>query len=97
MGSLGTRIPRDRVAIGDILKIPSPVTSAIVYYPILSVIFIHIIPSHQISVAIANPSLVPSNSCLNTSSYLSNDICAAKNISHNDNLQRTGCLSSFHL
>jgi hypothetical protein len=56
-----------------------------------SLLIIHIIPSRQIYVAIDNPSLVPSVSCLTSSSYLWNYVCAADNISHADNLQSNGC------
>ena len=39
---------------------------------ILSSLIIHIIPSRQIHLAIDNPSLIPSVTCLNTSTYLWN-------------------------
>jgi len=47
----------------------------------LSFQIIHIIPSHQIYVAIDNPSLVPSVSCLTTSSYHWNYVRAADEVS----------------
>jgi len=47
---------------------------------------IHIIPSQMIYVAIDNPSLVTSGSCLTSTSYLWNDVRAAENISHTENL-----------
>ena len=63
---------------------------------ILSLLIIHIIPSRQIYVAIDNPSLVPSISCLTTSSYLWNYVRAADNISHAENLQSNGCWCFSH-
>jgi hypothetical protein len=62
-----------------------------------SLLIIHIIPSCQIYVAIDNPSLVLSVSCLTTSSYHWNYICAANNISHAENLQTNGSRCFSHL
>jgi len=56
-----------------------------------SLLIMHIIPSRQIYMDVDNPSLVPSVSCLTTSSYLWNYVHAAGNISHTENLQSNGC------
>ena len=48
-------------------------------------------------VAIDNPSLFPSVSCLTTGGYLWNYVHAADNISHAENLQRNGCRWFSHL
>jgi hypothetical protein len=61
-----------------------------------SLLIIHIIPSHQIYVAIDNPSLVPSVSCLASSSYLCNYVRAADNIFHAENFQSNGCQCFSH-
>jgi hypothetical protein len=65
-------IIQDCKAMGDAAKISPRVPSLCVQYVILSLIIIHIIPSRQIYVPIDNPSLIPSVSCLTTSSYLGN-------------------------
>jgi len=57
---------------------------------ILSSLSIHIIPSSQIYVAIDNASLVPSVSCLTTSSYLRHYVCVADDVSEAENLQSNG-------
>jgi hypothetical protein len=57
----------------------------------LSFVIIHIMPSHQIYVAVDNPSFVPSVTCQTTSSDLWNYMRAADNISHADNMQTSGC------
>jgi len=64
---------------------------------ILSLLIIHIIPSCQIYVAIENPLLVPSISCLTTSSYLWNYVRAADNVSNAENLESNGCRCVSHL
>jgi hypothetical protein len=58
---------------------------------------IHIIPSCKINVAINNPSLVPSVSCLTSSSDLSDDVRAAGNISHTEIWQSNSCQCFSHL
>jgi len=97
MGSLGTRLHRDCNAMGDAAKISPHVPSTRAQYAILSVLIIHIIPSRQIYVAIDNQPFVPSFSCLTTGSYLWNDVRAADNISHAENLQSNGCRCFSHL
>jgi len=84
-------------AMGDAAKISPRVPSTCAQNAIFSLLIIHIIPSHQIYVAIDNPSLVPSVSCLTTSSYLWNDVHAADNTSHTENLQSNGCRCFSHL
>jgi len=88
---LSKLIIRDRKAMGDAAKLSPPVPSTCAQNAILSLLLIHIILSCQIYVAIDNPSLVPSISCLTTGSYLWNDVQAADNISHAENLQSNSC------
>jgi hypothetical protein len=97
MGSLGTRLHRDCNAMGDVANISPRVPSPCVQNAILCFLIIHIIPSRQIDVAIDNPSLVPSVSCLTTSSFLGNYVRAADNISDVENLQSNGCWCFSHL
>jgi hypothetical protein len=87
---LSLLIIRDCKAMGDAAKISPHVPSTCAQNAILSLLIIHIIPSHQIYVAIDNPTFVPSVSCLTTSSYLWNNVRAADNISHAENLQSNG-------
>ena len=98
MASLGMRLHRDCNAMGDAAKIYPHVPSTCAHIAILSLLIIHIIPSCQIYVAIDNPSLVPSVSCLTTSRYLSNDVGAAYIVSHAENLQsnRCRCISQLY-
>ena len=97
MGPLGTRLHRDCNAMGDTANISPLVPSTSAQNAILFLIIIHIIPSHQICGAIDNPSLVPSVTCLTTSSYLWIYVGAADNISHAENLQSNGCQCFSHL
>jgi len=83
--------------MGDTATISPRVPSTFAQNAILSLLIIHIIPSRQIYVAIDNPLFVPSVSCLITSSYFWNDVRAADNISHAENLQSTGCRCFSHL
>jgi len=83
--------------MGDAAKISPRIPSTCAQNAILSLLIIHIIPSGQIYVAFDNPSLVPSVSCLTTSSYLWNDVRAADNISHAENLQSNGSRCFSHL
>ena len=83
--------------MGDAAKISPHVPSTCVQNAILSLHIILIIPSHQIYVAIDNPSLVPSVFCLTTSSYLWNYLRAADNVSHAENLETNGCWCFSHL
>ena len=95
--SLSLLIIRDCKAMGDAVKITPRTPSTGTQNAIVSLLITHIIPSRQIYVAIENPSLVPSVSCLTTSSYLWNDVRAADNISHADNVQSNGCRCISHL
>jgi hypothetical protein len=74
-------IIRDCKAMGDAGKISPRVPSTCAQNATLSLLLIHIIPSHQIYVASDNPSLVPSVSCLTTSSYHWNYVRAADDVS----------------
>jgi hypothetical protein len=67
--------------MGDAAKICPRVPSTCAHNAIRSLQIIHIVANRQIHVAIDNPSFVPSVSCLNTGSYLWNDVRAANNIS----------------
>jgi hypothetical protein len=84
-------IMRDCKAMGDVAKISPRVPSTCAQNAILSLLIIHSIPSCQIYIAIDNPSFVPSLSCLTTTSYLRNDVRAADNIIHAENLQSNRC------
>ena len=83
--------------MGDAAKISSRVPSTYAENATLSLLIIHIIPSRQIYVAIDNPSLVPSVSCLTTSSYLWNYVHVADDVSHTENFESNGCRCFFHL
>jgi len=83
--------------MGDAAKISPHIPSTCAQNAILSLLIILLIPSGQIYVAIDNPSLVPSISCLTTSSYLWNDVPAADNISHAENMQSNRCRCVSHL
>jgi hypothetical protein len=87
----------DSKAMGDAAKISPRVPSNYAQNAILSLLIIHIIPSCQIYVAIDNPSLVLSVSCLTTSSYLRNYLRAPDYVSHAENLQSNRCRRCFHL
>jgi hypothetical protein len=97
MGSLGMRLHRDCNAIGDAAKTTPHVPSTCAQNAILSLLIIHIIPRRQIYVAIDNPSLVPSVSCLTTSSYLWNYVRTANDVSHAENLQSNCCWCFSHM
>jgi hypothetical protein len=85
MGSVRTRMHLDCNAIGDVAKISPRVPSTCAQNAILSLLIIHIILSRQIYVAIDNPSLVQSVSCL-IRSYLWNSVRAADNVSRAEDL-----------
>ena len=72
MGSLGRPLDQDCNAMGDTAIISPRIPSTCAQNAILSLLMILIMPSHQINVSIDNPSLVPSVTCLTTSSYLWN-------------------------
>jgi len=95
---LSLLIIHDCMAMDDAAKISPRVPSTCAQNSILSLLIIHIIPSRQIYVAIDNPSLILSVSCLSISSYLWNDVHAADNVSHSENLQSNGyqCFSHFY-
>jgi len=94
---LSLQIIRDCKAMGDDAKISPCVPCTCAQNAILSLLIIHIIPSRQIYVAIDNPSFVPSVSGDTTSGYLRNDVRAADNLSHAENLQTNGCRCYSHL
>jgi len=55
---------RNCVAIGDAMKVSACISPSCTQNAILSLIIMHIVPSCQISVAVNNPLLDPSISCL---------------------------------
>jgi hypothetical protein len=81
----------------DVANMSPRVPSSWVQNALSSLLIIHIIPSLQILVAIDNPSLVPTISCLTTSNYLWNYMRTADNVSDTENLQRNGCRCLSHL
>jgi len=83
--------------MSDAAKISACIPSTRAQNAILSLLIIHLIPSRQIYVAIDNPSLVPSVSCLTTSSYFWNYVLKANDDSHAENLQSNGCQCFSHL
>jgi len=87
MDSLGTCLHRDYNAMGDAANISPHVPVTCAQNAIVALLMIEIIPSRQIYVAIDNPLVLPSVSCVTTSSYLWNYVHAAHNISHAENLQ----------
>jgi hypothetical protein len=96
MGSLGTRLHQDCNAKGDAAKTSPRVPSTCAQHAILFLLIIHIIPSRQIYVAIDNPSRVPSDTCLTTSSHLWNYVRAADVVSQAENLQSNCCQCFSH-
>jgi len=94
---LSLLILRDCKTMGDARNISSSVPSTCMENAIPSFLMIHIIPSRQIYIAIDNPLCVPSVSCRATSRYLWNDVRAADNISHTENLQSNSCRCFSHL
>jgi len=96
-GLIGTCLQRDCNAMGDFAKISPHVPSTCVHNAILSLLIIRIIPSHQIYVAIDNPSLLSSISYLTTSSYLWNDVRVDDDVSHAENLESDSCWCVSHL
>jgi hypothetical protein len=83
--------------MGDVAKISPRVPSTCAQDAFLSVLNIHIIPSRQINVASDAPSLIPSVSCLTTSSYLGKYEYAADDVSNAENLRSNGCRCFSHL
>jgi len=92
-----SRIIRNCNAMGDAATISPCVPSTCVQNGILSLPIIHIIPSCQIYVAIDNPLLIPSVSCLTNTLCLLNDVRVADNLSHSENLKCHGCRYFSHL
>ena len=80
--------------MGDAAKISTRVPSTCVHIAIDSSLIIHIMPDHQICVAIDNPSLIPSVSCLTSSSYLWNYVRSADDDSHAGYMQ-SNCFQGF--
>jgi len=78
-------------AMGVVANISPRVSSTCAENANLSFRIIYIIPSRLIYMAIDKPSFVPSVSCRTTNSYLPNDMHAADNISHAENLQSNDC------
>jgi hypothetical protein len=83
--------------MGDAAKTSHRVPSTCAHNAILSLLNIHIIPSHQVHVAIDNPSLVRSVTCLSISSNPWNSVRAVDDVSHVENLQFNCCRCMSHL
>jgi hypothetical protein len=77
--------------MGDAAKISLRIPSTSSQIAILSLQIIHTIPTSQIYVAMDNPSLFPSTSHLDSSSYFWNDVCAADNVLQTEILQTNWC------
>src|SRR5258705_12790021 len=82
MGSSGMPWHHDCNPMGDVAKISASIPSTPPQNAILSLLIIHMIPSHQIYLAMAYPSLMLSICCLTTSRYPRNYLRAADNSSH---------------
>jgi len=96
-GSLRIRMHLNCNRMGDIAKISPRIPSTCAHNATLSLLFIHIIPSRQIYVAIDNSLLVPSVYWLTTRGHLWNYVCAADDASHTEHLQSNGCGCFSHL
>ena len=82
MGSLCTHFNQECNAMGDAVTISLSIPSTCIQNAILSLLNIHIIPSRQINVTIANTTFIPFVSGLSTRSYLWNYVHAANEVSH---------------
>jgi len=78
--------------MGDAAESSPHVPSTCVHNTIRSLLIVHIIRSRQIYVAVDNPSLPPSMSCLITGNDPCNYVPAANNVSHADISQSNDCL-----
>jgi len=87
----------DCKGMGDAVKISPRVPSTCAQNANISLLIILIFPSHQIYVAVENPSFVPSVICRTTNIYLWNDVCAVQNISHAENLRSNSWRCFSHL
>jgi hypothetical protein len=97
MGLLGTQLHCNWNAMGDAAKISPRIPFIWAPNPILFLLTIPIIASHQINVTVDNPSILLSVSCLTTSSCLWNYVCVDDNVSHGENLASNGCRYFSHL
>ena len=99
MGLLGTLLNHDCNVMGDVVKISAHIPCTCVQNAIPSLLTIPIISIGQIYVAIDNPSLVPSASCLTACSYLWKYMRAAGDVSHTVNLQGNSywCCSNLNI
>jgi hypothetical protein len=80
MSSLGMRLHRNYNVMGDSTKTASCVPSTSMHNVILCILILHIVPNCHIYVAIDNPLLVPSVSCVNSCSYHSNFVRVADDV-----------------
>ena len=97
MGSLGMCLRQDSNAMHDAATISPHIPFTFAQNAILSSLIIHIVPSLQISVAIDNPSLISSVSCLISSRYRWNYMHAANNVSQGENMHSDCCRCGSHL
>jgi len=95
--SFGKPLHRDYNAMGDFGTIPPRVPSTCTQNAILSLLIIQDIPSGQMYVAGDNPSLIPSVSCLTTSSYLCNHVRKGDDVSHAAKFQSYACQCFSHM
>jgi hypothetical protein len=95
MSSVVIHLHQDCSAMADAANISSHIHLTFMQNAVISFLYILIISSHQINIAIDNPSLLPSVYCLTTCSYPWNYVRAADTISHTEHMQSNccGCLS----
>ena len=77
--------------MGEVAKISPRVPSTYAHNAILSLLIVHIIPSHQINMGINNPSLVSFVFSFIPTSYIWSFVCAANDDSHAENSQSNRC------
>lgn len=87
MGSLIICLQLDCNGMGDAANVSPCIPSTCMQSAILSVLNIHITPSRQLYVAINNFLLILSVACLTASIYSWNNMGAADDVSHAENLQ----------
>ena len=88
MGSLGMCLQQDGNAMGDTTNFSPCISSTCAQNAMISSLMIQIIPSHQINVAINNPSLIPPISYWMPCWFFWNSVCTADDVSHTENLHK---------
>jgi len=97
MGSFGMCLRRGCNVMADGVTTSPSIPSTCAQKAILSLLNILVIASHQIYVAIANPMLVWSISCLTIGSYLWNCVRMADDFTKAENWQSNGCRCISHV